>query len=109
MTSLNDTSVNVSWNALVIPDFSVDSYSVVYSPLSQQDGELTAVFPGTVTSSVISDLNPSYNYQFQVFATISVDGVPLNGEKSVPDTSGNCNQGCFPIPSQIHICPQWTV
>ena len=57
MTSLNDTSVTVSWNAVIIHDFPIDSYTVVYSPVSEsdgrQDGEMTAVFPGSVTSGVI--------------------------------------------------------
>ena len=88
MTSLNLTSVNVSWNALIIPDFPIDSYTVVYSPVSEsdrrQDGEMTAVFPGSVTSGVITDLEPAVIYQFQVFATITVDGVSLEGDWSDP-------------------------
>ena len=52
---LNDTSVNVSWNVLIIPGFPIDNYTVVYSPVSEsdrrQDGEMTAVFPGSVTST----------------------------------------------------------
>ena len=88
MTSLNLTSVNVSWNALIIPDFPIDSYTVVYSPVSEsdrrQDGEMTAVFPGSVTSGVITDLEPAIIYQFQVFATITVNGLSLEGEWSDP-------------------------
>ena len=88
MTSLSPTSVTVSWNALIIPDFPIDSYTVVYSPVSEsdrrQDGEMTAVFPGSVTSGVITDLEPAVIYQFQVFATITVDGVSLEGEWSDP-------------------------
>ena len=83
VTSLSDTSVNVSWNALVIPDFSIDSYTVVYSPVSG-DGEMTAVFPGSVTTGIITDLDPALNYQFQVSATVTVDGLPLVGERSGP-------------------------
>ena len=88
VTALNDTAVTVSWNALIIPDFSVDSYTVVYSPVSQhrrrQDGkEMSAVFPGTATSGVIAGLDPATDYQFQVFATVTVDGVPLEGERSI--------------------------
>ena len=81
MTSLSETSVSVSWNALVIPDFSIDSYTVVYSPVSG-DGEMTAVFPGSVTSGIITDLDPALNYQFHMFATVTVDGVTLEGERS---------------------------
>ena len=80
MTSLSETSVSVSWNALVI---SIDNYIVVYSPVSG-DGEMTAVFPGTVTSGIITDLDPALNYQFQVFATVTVYGVTLEGERSDP-------------------------
>ena len=85
MTSLSETSVSVSWNALVISDFSIDNYNVVYSPGPVSgDGEMTAVFPGSVTSGIITDLDPALNYQFQVFATVTVDGVPLEGERSDP-------------------------
>ena len=94
MTSLTDTSVNVSWNAVIIPDFSIDNYTVVYSPVSEsrrrqlQDGEMTAEFPGSVLSGIITGLDPGLSYQFQVFATVTVDGVPLEGERSTPETSG---------------------
>ena len=48
VTSLTDTSVNVSWNAMIIPDFPIDNYTVVYSPVSEsdrrQDGEMTSLF-----------------------------------------------------------------
>ena len=86
VTSLTDTSVTVSWNAVIIPDFPIDSYTVVYSPVSEsdkrQDGEITAAFPGSVTSGVITDLEPAVIYWFQVFATITVDGVTVKGEWS---------------------------
>ena len=86
MTSLTDTSVIVSWNALIITGHPIDSYTVVYSPVSQrrrrQDGEMTRVVSGSVTSAVITGLDPSSNYQFQVFATVTVDGQSLEGERS---------------------------
>ena len=51
---------------MVIPDFPIDNYTVVYSPVSEsdrrQDGEMTAVFPGSVTSGVITDLEPAVIY-----------------------------------------------
>ena len=91
VTQLNETSVTVSWNAVIIPDFPIDSYTVVYSPVSEsdrrQDGEMTAVFPGSVTSGVITDLEPVVIYQFQVFANITVDGVSVEGEWSEPVTN----------------------
>ena len=86
MTSLTDTSVTVSWNAVIFPDFPIDSYTVVYSPVSEsdrrQDGEMTAVFPGSVTSGIITNLEPGVIYQFQVFATVTANGVSLEGEWS---------------------------
>ena len=89
VTSLTDTSVNVSWNAVIIPDFPIDNYTVVYSPVSEsdrrQDGEMTAVFPGSVTSGVITD---PVIYQFQVFANVTVNGVSLEGEWSIPAFKG---------------------
>ena len=89
---LNDTSVNVSWDALVIPGHTIDSYTVVYGPVSQrrkrqEEEEEEMVFPGTVTSAVITGLDSSFNYQFQVFATVIVDGQTLEGERSSAVTS----------------------
>ena len=92
MISLTDTSVTVSWNAVIIPDFPIDSYTVVYSPVSEsdrrQDGEMTAVFPGSVTSGVITDLEPAVIYQFQVFATVTANDVSVEGEWSDPGYKG---------------------
>ena len=89
--SLNDTSVMVSWDALVIPGHPIDNYTVVYSPVSQrrkrQEEEEEMVFPGTVTSAVITGLDSSVNYQFQVFATVIVNGETLEGERSSVVTS----------------------
>ena len=82
MTSLNDTSVTVSWNNLIIPDFSIDYYTVVYSGTSQQ--QMSAVFPSPATSGVITDLASPAIYQFQVFATVTVSGRTVDGEKSSP-------------------------
>ena len=87
MTSLNDTSVSVSWTALIITGFPIDSYTVVYSPVSQ-DREMTHVVSGSVTSTVITGLDPSSNYQFQVFATVTVDGEVLEGERSTAERTG---------------------
>ena len=89
MTARSDTAVHVSWNAVIIPDFPVDFYTVVYSPVSQrrrrQDGgEMSAVFTPPATSGVIGGLDPDTDYQFQVFATVTVDCVPLQGERSAP-------------------------
>ena len=86
MAVFNDTAVTVSWNS--IQSYPVDFYTVVYSPVSQrrrrQDGgEMSAVFPPPATSGVIGGLDPDTDYQFQVFATVTVDGTPLKGEGSV--------------------------
>ena len=59
---------------------------------------MTAVFPGSVTSGVITDLEPAVIYQFQVFATVhvTVDGVSAEGEWSEPAyTSSNGNSLFF--------------
>ena len=85
MSSLNTTSVNVSWDALIILDFPIDYYTVVYSQLpQQQDGrEISAVFLPPTTSGVITGLRTDM-YQFHVFATVTVEDTPLEGERSTP-------------------------
>ena len=83
--SLNDTSLIVSWNVLVIPGYPIDNYTVIYSPVSskrQEEGEMMIIVPGSVTSIVITGLDPSFNYQFQVFATVILDGQTVNGDRS---------------------------
>ena len=47
---------------------------------------MSAVFTPPATSGVIGGVDPSTDYQFQVFATVTVDGVPLEGERSTPIT-----------------------
>ena len=85
MSSLNTTSVNVSWDALIILDFPIDYYTVVYNQLpQQQDGrEISAVFLPPTTSGVITGLRTEM-YQFHVFATVTVEDTPLEGERSTP-------------------------
>ena len=90
MTEVLDTAVVVSWNS--IQGYPVDFYTVVYSRVSQrrrrQDGgEMRAVFTPPAASGVIAGLDPTSDYRFQVFATATVDGVTLEGEKSAPVTS----------------------
>ena len=82
MLTVDDTSVTVSWNDLIIPDFSIDYYTVVYSQASQQ--QMSAVFSPPATSGVITDLASPAIYQFQVFATVTVNGKAVDGEKSSP-------------------------
>ena len=80
VTVVDNTSVTVSWNDLIIPDFSFDYYTVVYSRVSQQQNEEMSTSPAT--SGVGIDLDTTAIYQFQVFATVTVDGRTVNGERS---------------------------
>ena len=86
VSSLNSTSVNVSWDVLIILDFPIDKYTVIYSQLSQQQNgrEMSAEFLPPATSGVINDLRTTDVYQFQVIATVTVNGSPLEGERSTP-------------------------
>ena len=89
--SLNDTSVIVSWTEVDISGHDIDTYTVIYSPVTskrQEEGEMMRTVPGSVTSIVITGLNPSFNYQFQVFATVIVDGETVNGDSSSTVTTG---------------------
>ena len=81
VVSLCDTVVLLLWNKLVIPYVIIDYYTVVYSH-DQQDREMNAVFPLSATSGIVSDLNSTVVYRFQVFATITVDGRTVDGERS---------------------------
>ena len=84
--SVNDTSVVVLWNAVVIPGHDIDNYTVIYSLVTskrQEEGdEMMTVVPGNVTFIVITGLNLSFNYQFQVFAIVIVDDQSLKGNRS---------------------------
>ena len=92
VTALNVTAVTISWNALVIPDFphfSIDHYTVLYSRVKsqrrrRQDEALSIQFPSTAMSGVIAGLDSPATYQFQVFATVTVDDTSLEGETSSP-------------------------
>ena len=84
VASLNSTSVIVLWNGVVIPGHDIDNYTVIYSLVTskrQEEEEMIGV-PGYVIFIVITGLKPSVNYQFQVFATVIVDGQSLNGSRS---------------------------
>ena len=82
MLTVDDTSVTVSWNDLIIPDFSIDYYTVVYSRVSQQQNEEMST--SSATSGVGIDLDTTAIYQFQVFATVTVNGRTVDGERSTP-------------------------
>ena len=82
MTALDGTSVTISWDVLIIPFFSIDYYTVVYS--QREDGEISVQFPPPATSGVITDLDSTVIYRFQVFATITVSDRKLEGGRSSP-------------------------
>ena len=89
MKALTDTAIIISWISLVIPEFSIDHYTVLYSRVEsqrhrRQDGIMSTQFPSTATSGVIAGLNSTTPYQFQAFATGTVDGTSLEGERSSP-------------------------
>ena len=89
--SLSDTSVEVSWTEVDISGHDIDNYTVIYSPVTsktQEEGEMMIIVPGSVTSIVITGLDPSFNYQFQVFATVIVSGQTLEGDSSNTVTTG---------------------
>ena len=89
VAELNATAVTVSWNALVIPDFSIDHYTVLYSRVEsqrrrRQDGAMSVQFPSNATSGVIAGLDSTATYLFQVFATGTLNGTSLQGKRSSP-------------------------
>ena len=59
----------------------IDYYTVAYS---SRDGDNSAVFPAPATSGVITNLNGAAVYQFQAFATVTVNCSYLEGERSTP-------------------------
>ena len=83
--SLNSTAANISWNPLVIPDITVDYYSVVYTQNdSSQDGERHVMFNSLTTSGVITNLHSGSMYKFQGFAVVMLGDTKLEGERSAP-------------------------
>jgi len=84
--AINETSVIVLWDPLVIEGATVTGYTVIYSQVSGQrkrlDGEMSREFPANAMSGVIVGLESGATYQFQVFATAEVNGVELAGERS---------------------------
>ena len=89
VAALNATAVTVSWNALVIPDFPIDHYTVLYSLVESQHDRRQDHMPCQETGSyalsgVIAGLDSTAIYQFQVFATVTVNGTSLQGDRSSP-------------------------
>ena len=84
VVSLNGSSANVSWRALDVPRLPV-SYTLLYSRMSQpsaEENETIVVFQQPATSGVVTGLVPLATYQIQVFATVTVGGVEIAGNKS---------------------------
>ena len=104
VTALNDAAVNVSWNVLDIPDFpdfSIDHYTVLYS--QQSDGAFSIPFPSYATSGVISGLDSPATYQFQVFATVTVDGTSLEGKSISPVNFTFDGEYHYPHSNFLHV------
>ena len=80
VASVNATAANISWNVLIL-DLPIDKYTVVYR---SNDVEMSVVFPAPATSGVINNLNPADIYHIQVFATVTVNGTLIDGERSTP-------------------------
>ena len=85
---MNSAEVHISWDALII-DVPIEYYTVVYSPLStgqhhRDVEEMSAVFVSPATSGVITISDATGSYQVQVFATVTLNGVLLHGERSLP-------------------------
>ena len=79
---LTATSVVVSWDR--IPG--ITEYIVYYAPVSssrkRQDNEQSVTVPSTENSVVISGLESTVEYQYQVTAVAMFDGRQLEGERS---------------------------
>lgn len=79
---MNDTTVNVSWTALEFPDLSIDSFTVVYRSYYDQMAEIEVNVVPPATSCVITGLDSPAVYLFQVFATVTLNGMERVGERS---------------------------
>ena len=82
VTSLCDSVAQVSWSA--IQDFSIDYYTVVYSQVPRHTRQVSALFLSQSTSGLVAGLDSTSIYQFQVFATATVGGREVSGERSSP-------------------------
>ena len=84
--TINETSVIVLWDPLVIEGATVTGYTVIYSQVSgqrkRQHGEMSREFLANATSCVIVGLESGATYQFQVLATAEVNGMELAGDRS---------------------------
>ena len=104
VTSLNESSADVLWKGLTIPRLPVMTYTVVFSSVSQphlqQKNETILIIPAPATSQVITGLVSSATYQIQVFATVTVGGVEIAGERSslVYFVNGELLSCCKPRP-----------
>ncbi len=87
MRIINNTSVQVSWTPITLPE--TTGYRVVYSPTGTPcEKEVTVSGP----AAVVTGLSPGQSYQFQVQALVEVDGETLEGERSVTPTTFDENE-----------------
>ena len=82
---LTATSVEVSWDRITdIPG--ITEYTVYYAPVSssrkRQDNEQSVTVPSTENSVVISGLESTVEYQYQVTAVAMFGGRRLEGDRS---------------------------
>ena len=77
---LSDTSVNVSWESVTVRG--IVSYTVFYSPTSQQDEQMVTV-PSSESSVVIEGLMTNVEYQFQVAAIAQLGEALFQGQRSL--------------------------
>ena len=88
VTTTNATALLVSWDAL--QDSYLSHYTIYYSAfsplLSKVVGKFTKVIPFTKTSEIVNirELRAGVEHQFQVTASLKVDGELYEGVKPVP-------------------------
>ena len=88
MTATNATALLVSWDAL--QDSYLSHYTIYYSAfsplLNKVVDKFTKVIPFTKTSETVNirELRAGVEHQFQVTASLKVDGELYEGVKPVP-------------------------
>ena len=85
-TSLNSTSVRVSWTPVNLTV--VYHYTVHYTTVGGVSGTVT--FPDTVSSGVVSGLQGGQQYQFSVTVTLNISGELYTGapDYTLPPITG---------------------
>eukprot|EP00731_Ephydatia_muelleri_P037068 Em0390g1a len=99
VSTINATSIRVSWLAVQLPpDGNLTWYTVYYCFLPktskrESGGYTYQTFPPTATFGVINNLNPNDKYQFSVVAQVTIRGqlysgvIPLSGSTIKPGIS----------------------